>query len=74
MASRTTRTPADSAPTAVTPRDGFDWRRIAYNTLVSRALDDVEEATNRNRAQVPKEHVVLYQFCLLYTSPSPRDS
>jgi 2-oxoisovalerate dehydrogenase E1 component len=29
---------------------------------VSRALDDVEESTNRNRASVPKEHVVLYQF------------
>src|SRR5256714_11673711 len=40
----------------------FDWRRIAYTALVSRALDDVEEATNRNRASVPKEHLVLYQF------------
>ena len=45
-----------------TPLAGFDWRRIAYNVLVSRALDDVEEATNRNRATVPKDHVVLYQF------------
>jgi 2-oxoisovalerate dehydrogenase E1 component len=44
------------------PRDGFDWRRIAYHVLASRALDDVEEATNRNRASVPKEHLVLYQF------------
>ncbi|MGQ0649975.1 MAG: transketolase C-terminal domain-containing protein [Gemmatimonadaceae bacterium] len=40
----------------------FDWRRIAYLTLASRALDDVEEATNRNRTSVPKDHVVLYQF------------
>jgi len=40
----------------------FDWRRIAYHTLVSRALDDLEEATNRNRATVPREHLVLYQF------------
>src|SRR5678816_1754096 len=40
----------------------IDWRAIAYNTLVSRALDDIEEATNRTRAQVPREHVVLYQF------------
>ena len=40
----------------------LDWRRIAYNTLVSRALDDVEEETNRNKAKVPKEHLVLYQF------------
>jgi len=44
------------------PLAGFDWRRIAYHTLASRALDDVEEATNRNRASVPKDHVVLYQF------------
>lgn len=39
-----------------------DWRRIAYHALVSRALDDVEEATNRNKATVPREHLVLYQF------------
>ncbi|HSJ63249.1 MAG TPA: transketolase C-terminal domain-containing protein [Gemmatimonadaceae bacterium] len=43
-------------------REGFDWRRIVYNILCSRALDDVEETTNRNRATVPKEHLVLYQF------------
>jgi 2-oxoisovalerate dehydrogenase E1 component len=46
--------------TVVDPR--FDWRRIAYHVLVSRALDEVEEATNRNRTSVPKEHLVLYQF------------
>src|SRR5437763_12901632 len=40
----------------------FDWRRIAYTSLVSRALDDVEESTNRNKASVPREHLVLYQF------------
>ena len=40
----------------------MDWRRIAYNTLLSRAIDDAEEATNRNRGTVPREHVVLYQF------------
>ena len=39
-----------------------DWRRIAYTALVSRALDDVEESTNRNKAAVPREHLVLYQF------------
>ena len=39
-----------------------DWRKIAYYALVSRALDDVEEETNRNRTTVPKEHLVLYQF------------
>ncbi|MEP6617966.1 MAG: transketolase C-terminal domain-containing protein [bacterium] len=44
----------------VDPR--FDWRRIAYNVLVSRALDDLEETTNRNRTTVPREHLVLYQF------------
>jgi len=47
---------------ASTPAPGLDWRRVAYDVLVSRALDDVEEATNRNRATVPREHVVLYQF------------
>ncbi|MCC7054944.1 MAG: pyruvate dehydrogenase [Gemmatimonadaceae bacterium] len=40
----------------------FDWHRIAYHTLVSRALDDLEEALNRNRASVPRAHQVLYQF------------
>jgi 2-oxoisovalerate dehydrogenase E1 component len=45
---------------ATDPR--FDWRKIAYHTLVSRAMDDAEEATNRNRTSVPKEHLVLYQF------------
>jgi 2-oxoisovalerate dehydrogenase E1 component len=40
----------------------FDWRRIAYSVLVSRALDEVEEGTNRNRGSVPREHQVLYQF------------
>ncbi len=49
-----------AAPTRADPR--LDWRRIAYNALVSRALDDVEEATNKNRATVPREHLVLYQF------------
>jgi 2-oxoisovalerate dehydrogenase E1 component len=54
------RTPARSR-LAVT--DGpFDWRRIAYTALVSRALDDVEESTNRNKASVPREHLVPYQF------------
>ena len=54
---------APSATTkAVAPRSGFDWKRIAYQTLVSRALDELEESTNKNRANVPREHVVLYQF------------
>jgi len=44
------------------PDGRFDWRRIAYHALVSRSLDDVEEATNKNRANVPREHLVLYQF------------
>src|SRR5688500_12369645 len=34
------------ASEAAEPR--FDWRKIAYHTLVSRAMDDVEESTNRN--------------------------
>ena len=53
---------ASGSDAALAPRPGFDWRRIAYHTLVSRALDDLEETTNRNRATVPKDHVVLYQF------------
>ena len=44
------------------PDSRFDWRRIAYHALVSRALDDIEEATNKNRANVPREDIVLYQF------------
>jgi 2-oxoisovalerate dehydrogenase E1 component len=43
-------------------RASVDWRQVAYHTLVSRALDDLEEETNRNRTKVPKEHLVLYQF------------
>lgn len=54
------RTPARSRPSVT--EGPFDWRRIAYNALVSRALDDVEESTNRNKASVPREHLVLYQF------------
>ena len=50
------------AGAAARPDPRFDWRRIAYTTLVSRALDDVEESTNKNRATVPREHVILYQF------------
>lgn len=53
------RRKAESVP-PVDPR--FDWRRIAYTVLASRALDDLEEATNRNRGSVPREHQVLYQF------------
>lgn len=51
-----------SSASASSPDPRFDWRTIAYNALVSRALDDVEESTNRNRATVPREHLVLYQF------------
>jgi 2-oxoisovalerate dehydrogenase E1 component len=47
---------------ADSPDSRFDWRRIAYNALASRALDDTEEATNRNKASTPREHLVLYQF------------
>ena len=51
--------PSKSLPTV---DSRFDWRRIAYHVLVSRALDDLEETTNRNRTSVPREHLVLYQF------------
>ena len=43
-------------------KEAIDWRRAAYIALASRALDDLEETTNRNRANIPKDHVVLYQF------------
>lgn len=64
MPAKTPTRPASRAASAslTTPRSGFDWRRIAYLTLVSRSLDDVEESTNRLRNSVPREHVVLYQF------------
>jgi len=59
---RATRSANPAADAGRAPLPGLDWRRIAYHTLCSRALDDVEETTNRNRASVPKDHVVLYQF------------
>src|SRR5687767_8898482 len=63
MASRTAPKGAKKArPTRASAERDVDWRRVAYNTLASRALDDTEEATNRNRASVPREHLVLYQF------------
>jgi 2-oxoisovalerate dehydrogenase E1 component len=40
----------------------FRWREIARTSLISRALDDQEEATNKNRANVPRDHLILYQF------------
>src|SRR5687767_5213889 len=60
MAVRSASKGKSSRPRPAQP--SLDWRRIAYNTLVSRALDDSEESTNRNRASIPREHVVLYQF------------
>src|SRR5829696_2144462 len=67
MSSRTA--PAATGAHAARARPGrdadassLDWRRVAYHVLASRALDDVEESTNRNRATVPREHLVLYQF------------
>ncbi|MDQ3995437.1 MAG: thiamine pyrophosphate-dependent enzyme [Gemmatimonadota bacterium] len=55
---RATKTRAARAAAEI----GIDWRRVAYYTLVSRALDDTEEAVNRNRASVARENLVLYQF------------
>jgi len=55
--------PAATAPSpSATTTPPIDWRRVAYLSLVSRLVDETEETTNRNRASVPKEHVVLYQF------------
>src|SRR3970040_1575002 len=56
---RAKKQPAPPPPSA---DSRSDWRKIAYYTLVSRAMDDAEEATNRNRTSVPKDHLVLYQF------------
>ncbi len=55
-------TPAATAADSPYAESRIDWRTVAYQALVSRALDDVEEATNRNKASVPREHLVLYQF------------
>ncbi|MDB4873711.1 MAG: pyruvate dehydrogenase [Gemmatimonadetes bacterium] len=56
------KTGAQKAGEPGAPDARFDWRKIAYNALASRALDDAEELTNKNRTTVPREHVVLYQF------------
>jgi len=53
--------PAPAAPEAAPPLS-LDWRRIAYHTLVSRALDDLEEDLNRRKGDVPRDEQVLYQF------------
>ena len=63
--------PSDDARCATQdPPNAFPPRRRSavrlapdrVQRLVSRALDDLEEATNRNRTSVPREHLVLYQF------------
>jgi 2-oxoisovalerate dehydrogenase E1 component len=51
--------PAKNSPS---PDSRFDWVRIARIALASRALDDLEEDLNRNKASVPRDHVVNYQF------------
>jgi 2-oxoisovalerate dehydrogenase E1 component len=55
------RAKSASPDAARQPDPRFDWRRIAYTALVSRALDDIEEATNANKA-APREHRIPYQF------------
>ena len=60
--SRPRQSKSTSGTNSRVPDSRFDWRRIAYHVLVSRALDDVEESTNKNRANVPRDHLVLYQF------------
>lgn len=44
------------------PTDRFDWRRIAYHVLVSRALDEIEELTNKSKTTTARENLILYQF------------
>jgi len=55
------KAPSGSAGAAI--RDSrLDWRRIAYNALVSRSIDDIEEATNKNKSRTARENLILYQF------------
>ncbi|MDA1081694.1 MAG: thiamine pyrophosphate-dependent enzyme [Gemmatimonadetes bacterium] len=57
--------PVSSKKRAATPAGSdtpFPWRDIARTALISRALDDLEEATNKNKANVPRDHLILYQF------------
>src|SRR5665647_1281290 len=51
-----------SAKLPPSPDSRFDWVRLARTSLASRALDDLEEDLNRNKATVPRDHVVNYQF------------
>ena len=51
-----------AATTHASPDPRFDWVRIARMALASRILDDLEEEVNRNKASVPRDHLVLYQF------------
>ncbi len=62
VSSKPKRDSRAKAPASLAPATAINWRKVAYDTLVSRALDDSEERTNRNRANVPKDHLVLYQF------------
>jgi 2-oxoisovalerate dehydrogenase E1 component len=58
----TSTTPSARRSSASQILDRLDWRQVAYHVLVSRALDDAEELTNKNKATTPREHLVLYQF------------
>jgi 2-oxoisovalerate dehydrogenase E1 component len=53
---------AESGADVSSPDARFSWRRIAYDALMSRALDDVEETTNKNKSTTPRDQLVLYQF------------
>lgn len=55
------KAPSGSAGTAIHD-SRLDWRRIAYNALVSRSIDDIEEATNKNKSSTARENLILYQF------------
>ena len=58
----TVRTAPRGLRTTAAATNRLDWRRIAYVTLASRALDHAEEEVNRHKATVPRDHLVLYQF------------
>ena len=60
--------------------EGGRWRTLPYQKGIMDAITDpnVEQVTVMKSARVGYSkilnHVIAYHICLLYTSPSPRDS
>ena len=55
----------DASNKSNSPDPDIDWRRVALNTLISRALDHLEES------QLVPAKKVLYQFSARNTRPPP---